>query len=87
MNTIERYSIEHDRWEVYANDLPQLSSLAACAFENSIYFGGGKNSQWSKISDFYCFSIDKCQVERRASMLNARTTHTFHLFEKKILGK
>ena len=41
----------------------------------------------SKIADFYCFSIDKCQIERRASMLNARTTHAFHVFDNKILGK
>jgi hypothetical protein len=41
----------------------------------------------SKIADFHCFSIDKRQLERRASMLNARTTHAFHIFDNKILGK
>jgi hypothetical protein len=41
----------------------------------------------SKIADFYCFSIDKRQLEPRAPMLNARTTHAFHLFDNKILGK
>ncbi len=41
----------------------------------------------SKIADFYCFSIDKRQLERRAPMLNARTTHAFHMFDDKILGK
>lgn len=41
----------------------------------------------SKIADFYCFSIDKCQLERRASMLDARTTHAYHMFDDKILGK
>ena len=41
----------------------------------------------SKIADFYCFSIDKRQLEPRASMLNARTTHAFHMFDDKILGK
>jgi hypothetical protein len=40
----------------------------------------------SKIADFYCFSIDKRQLEKRASMLNARTTHAFHIFDDKILG-
>ena len=40
----------------------------------------------SKIADFYCFSIDKRQLEKRAPMLNARTTHAFHLFDGKILG-
>lgn len=40
----------------------------------------------SKIADFYCFSIDKRQLERRASMLNARTTHLFHRLNEKILG-
>ncbi len=104
VNTIERYSIEHDQWESFSTDSPQLSSLAACAYENSIFLGGGKNGQWyeyilqyisysyicfsrSKIADFYCFSIDKRQLERRASMLNARTTHAFHIFDNKILGK
>ncbi|CAF1135418.1 unnamed protein product [Adineta steineri] len=86
LNTIERYSIENDQWESFSVDGPQLSSLAACAYENSIYLGGGKNGQWSKIADFYCFSIDKRQLERRASMLNARTTHAFHLFDDKILA-
>ncbi len=41
----------------------------------------------SKIADFYCFSIDKRHLERRAPMLNARTTHAFHKFDNKILGK
>lgn len=41
----------------------------------------------SKIADFYCFSIDKRQLEKRASMLNARTTHVFHIFDEKILGR
>ncbi|UJR35922.1 hypothetical protein I4U23_028664 [Adineta vaga] len=84
VNTIERYSIENDLWEPFSTDSPQLSSLAACPYESCIYLGGGKNGQWSKIADFYCFSIDKRQVERRAPMLNARTTHAFHLFDDKI---
>jgi len=103
VNTIERYSIEDDQWESFSTDGPQLSSLAACAYENSIFLGGGKNGQWyldkysrviyislylsrSKIADFYCFSIDNRQLEKRASMLNARTTHAFHIFDEKILG-
>jgi hypothetical protein len=40
----------------------------------------------SKIADFYCFSIDKRQLEKRSPMLNARTTHAFHLFDDRILG-
>ena len=46
VNTIERYSIENDQWELFSNDSPQLSSLAACTYENCIYLGGGKNGQW-----------------------------------------
>lgn len=46
VNTIERYSIENDEWEAFSTDSPQLSSLAACAYENSIFLGGGKNGQW-----------------------------------------
>ena len=54
VNTIERYSIEDDQWESFSSDGPQLSSLAACAYENSIFLGGGKNGQWYiKIID--CF--------------------------------
>ena len=49
-------------------------------FRNSLFFR-------SKIADFYCFSVEKRQLERRASMLNARTTHAFHIFDDKILGK
>ncbi|CAF0730395.1 unnamed protein product [Rotaria sordida] len=86
VTTVERYSIENDQWESFSTDSPQLSSLAACTYNNLIYLGGGKNGQWSKIADFYCFSIDKRQLERRASMLNARTTHAFHIFDDKILA-
>ncbi|CAF1232536.1 unnamed protein product [Rotaria sp. Silwood1] len=86
VNTIERYSIENDQWESFSTEGPQLSSLAACSYGNSIFLGGGKNGQWSKIADFYCFSIDKRQLEKRASMLNARTTHAFHIFDEKILA-
>jgi len=46
VNSIERYSIENDQWESFSADGPQLSSLAACAYGNSIYLGGGKNGQW-----------------------------------------
>ena len=46
LNTIERYSIENDQWEVFSKDGPQLSSLAACDYQNSIFLGGGKNGQW-----------------------------------------
>ena len=46
VNTIERYSIEDDQWESFSTDGTQLSSLAACAYENSIFLGGGKNGQW-----------------------------------------
>jgi hypothetical protein len=45
-DTIDRYSIEHDRWESFFFNGPQLSSLAACAYKNSIFFGGGKNALW-----------------------------------------
>ncbi|CAF0908695.1 unnamed protein product [Adineta ricciae] len=86
VNTIERYSIEDDQWESFSTDGPQLSSLAACAHGESIFLGGGKNGQWSKIADFYCFSIEKRQLEKRSPMLNARTTHAFHLFDGKILA-
>ena len=46
VNTIERYSIEHDQWESFSTEGPQLSSLAACAYGNVIFLGGGKNGQW-----------------------------------------
>lgn len=46
LNTIERYSIEYDQWEVFSKEGPQLSSLAACDHQNSIFLGGGKNGQW-----------------------------------------
>ena len=46
VNTIERYSIEDDQWESFSTDGPLLSSLAACAYGNSIFLGGGKNGQW-----------------------------------------
>ncbi|CAF0743658.1 unnamed protein product [Didymodactylos carnosus] len=86
VNTIERYSIENDHWESFSNDGPQLSSLASCAYDDKIYLGGGKNGQWSKIADFYCFDINKKQLERRASMLSARTTHNMTVFDQRILA-
>ena len=46
VNTIERYSIEDDKWESFSIEGPQLSSLAACAYDNCIYLGGGKNGLW-----------------------------------------
>ncbi|CAF2724211.1 unnamed protein product [Rotaria sp. Silwood2] len=46
VNTIERYSIENDQWESFSTEGPQLSSLAACAYGNLVFLGGGKNGQW-----------------------------------------
>ncbi|CAF1574355.1 unnamed protein product, partial [Didymodactylos carnosus] len=86
VNTIERYSVENDQWESFSSDGPQLSSLASCAFDNMIYLGGGKNGQWSKIADFYCFDINQKKLEHRASMLSARTTHNMTVVDQKILA-
>lgn len=75
LNTIERYSIENDQWEVFTNEGPQMSSISACTFHNLIYFGGGKNNNWNKVNDFYCINVEKKSIEKKASMLTARTTH------------
>ena len=71
LNTIERYSIEHDQWESLSIDGPQLSSLAACTYENSIYFGGGKNGQWYVDFDRYALKHE-----------NKSKKNVYYLFQK-----
>ncbi len=85
MNTIERYSLENDKWELYSNDGPQISSMAACTHNELIYYGGGKNMNWSKIPDFYCLDVYKKSIERKADMLTARTTHQITIHDDRVI--
>jgi len=75
LNTIERYSIEQDTWEEFSSDGPLMSCMASTSHENLIYFGGGKNVNWSKVSDFYSINVQTKEITKKASMLTARTTH------------
>ena len=49
--------------------------MSTCVFENLIYFGGGKNANWNKISDFYCINVENKTIDKKANMLMPRTTH------------
>lgn len=75
LNSIERYSIEHDKWEEFSNDGPLMSCMASTSHDNLIYFGGGKNVNWSKVNDFYSINIESKEIKKKANMLTARTTH------------
>jgi N-acetylneuraminic acid mutarotase len=56
-------------------EVPMMSSMATCVHNGIIYFGGGKNQNWSKVTDFYSLDVEKKTVTKLASMLTARTTH------------
>jgi hypothetical protein len=72
---VERYSIEEDKWEDYPIDIPMMSSMASCVHNGIIYFGGGKNQNWSKVTDFYSLNAATKTLTKLANMLTARTTH------------
>jgi hypothetical protein len=61
-----------------------ISGSSACAFENLIYFGGGKNTSWTKLSDFYALDIKKKTIYKKANMLSPRTNHQLYLVEDSI---
>ena len=76
MNTIERYAISSDEWEELSfNPSPVVSCMACCSHENLIYFGGGKNVNWSKIADFNTLDVDLGSIVKKAPMLAPRTSH------------
>lgn len=75
MNTIDRYSLAQDRWEEFSNEGPIMSCMAACSHDQTIYFGGGKNMNWSKVADFFSINAKQKRIEKKAQMLSARTTH------------
>lgn len=52
-----------------------MSCMACCSKGNIIYFGGGKNMNWSKVSDFYSIDVTEKKMEKKAKLLSARTTH------------
>lgn len=52
-----------------------MSSMASCTYEDTIYFGGGKNVNWSKISDFYSIDVKTKLITKKSNMLISRTTH------------
>lgn len=85
LNTIHRYSIEIDKWEEYSTEGPQMSSMAACTYKSLIYFGGGKNANWNKVSDFYSINAAEKQIVKRANMLTARTTHQIAVCNDRII--
>jgi len=62
-------------WEEFSSDGPIMSCMASCSHNQKIYFGGGKNMNWSKIADFYSVNINEKQIDKKAKMLTARTTH------------
>jgi len=39
--------------------------MAACSYKDLIYFGGGKNMNWTKISDFYCFEVQNKNIQKK----------------------
>lgn len=85
LQTVERYFIEDDRWETVSDmETPLMSSVACCVHNGLVYFGGGKNQNWSKVSDFYCMDLSSKQTIKRASMLIARTTHQFSVVDDSI---
>lgn len=85
LNTIDRYSIERNQWEEFSSDGPQMSSMAACTYNDLIYFGGGKNIKWNKVSDFYCLNVNNKNIERKSNMLTARTTHQITVYNTSII--
>ena len=62
-----------------------MSSMAACTFQSLIYFGGGKNSNWNKVADFYSISVNEKDIVKRANMLTARTTHQIAVCDDRIV--
>lgn len=52
-----------------------MSSMASCSYNGIIYFGGGKNVNWSKITDFYSIDVSNKTMTKKANMLLARTSH------------
>ena len=58
--------------------------MAACSYENLIYFGGGKNMNWNKISDFHCIDVENKIINKKANMLTARTTHQITVLNESI---
>jgi len=75
LNNIDRYSIEKDAWEEFSADGPIMSCMASCTLNGQIYFGGGKNINWSKVSDFYTINVKTKCISKKANLLTARTTH------------
>jgi hypothetical protein len=77
LKSIEKYSIEEDTWEVidHIQNIPMMSSMATCTHNNIIYFGGGKNQNWSKVSDFYKLDVSSKTITKLVNMPLARTTH------------
>lgn len=49
--------------------------MASTSHDNLIYFGGGKNVNWSKVSDFYSINVETKEITKKHNMLTARTTH------------
>jgi hypothetical protein len=58
--------------------------MATCSYKNLIYFGGGKNMNWTKISDFYCIDVQNKEIRKKANMLTARTTHQICVIDDSI---
>lgn len=67
--------MEKDEWNDLNLASPILSCMACCSYENKIYFGGGKNSNWSKVADFYSLDVKKRVIKREPKLLSVRTSH------------
>ena len=75
LNTIECYSVEDDSWLQISDQGPIISCMACCSLDKLIYFGGGKDQNWTKQSDFFSLNIETTKTSKLASMLTVRTSH------------
>ena len=69
LKNIDRYSIEKDAWEEFSADGPIMSCMASCTLNDQIYFGGGKNINWSKVSDFYTINVKTKCISKKANVI------------------
>ena len=74
-DTIEKYSVEKDEWEI-VGDLPfAVRNHASCVLDGKIYICGGLKEDWMASKKFHCFDPGSMQLTELSDMHHVRFSH------------
>lgn len=86
-DTIERYSVEKDRWDIIGELPLPLRKHAACVLNNKIYVSGGLTGDWMASKKFHCINTEDMLLTELPDMPQVRFSHHMFSYWKQAQGQ